>query len=205
MFSNHPIAESICAANKLEPIKAVNVEEISGHGVCGSVEGKQILAGNYKLMQKNQIDCEMYQGNGTVVYVAVNGTYAGFIVISDTIKTGAKEAISGLKKAGVSKAVMLTGDRKETALAVAKELGLDEVHYELLPADKVEQVEHLLQQSDSKRKVAFVGDGINDAPVLARADIGIAMGSLGSDAAIEAADVGVAVIAILNSMRMLKK
>lgn len=188
-YSTHPIAESICMANKLEIEKAVEVEEISGRGVSGTIDGKHILAGNYKLMQKYEIDCELYEGNGTVVYIAVDGAYAGYIVISDTIKNGIKEAIKSLKKSGVSKTVMLTGDRKEAALAVAKEVGVDEVHYELLPANKVEKVEELLAVAGEKKRVAFVGDGINDAPVLARADIGIAMGSLGSDAAIEAADI----------------
>lgn len=188
-YSTHPIAESICAANKQSLSKTTEVEEISGHGVQGMVDGKQLLAGNYKLMQKNQITCKIFDGNGTVVYVAIDGEYAGYIVISDRVKAGAKEAIGDLKKAGVSKTVMLTGDRKETAIAVADEVGVDEVHYELLPADKVEKVEALLAAAGDKKRVAFVGDGINDAPVLARADIGFAMGSLGSDAAIEAADV----------------
>ena len=188
-FSTHPIAESICAANKLELLKAVDVEEISGHGISGVVESKQILAGNHKLMDKFQISYEKYDGSGSVVYIAINKIYAGYIVISDTVKNGVKEAINSLKKAGVSKTVMLTGDRKEAALAIAKEVGIDNAYYELLPADKVEKVEHLLELASNKKRVAFVGDGINDAPVLARADIGIAMGSLGSDAAIEAADI----------------
>ena len=165
------------------------MEEISGHGVSGVVECKQILAGNHKLMDKFQIPYEKYNGNGSVVYIAIDKVYAGYIVISDTIKTGVKEAMSSLKRANVSKTVMLTGDREEAALAVAKEVGVDEVHFELLPADKVEKVEQLLATASNKRRIAFVGDGINDAPVLARADIGIAMGSLGSDAAIEAADI----------------
>ena len=188
-YSTHPIAESICAANKLEVEKVSEVEEISGHGLSGTIDGKRILAGNYKLMQKYEIACESYEGNGTVVYIAIDGKYAGYVVISDTIKNGIQEAINSLKKSGVSKTVMLTGDRKETALAVGKEVGVDEVHYELLPANKVEKVEELLAVAGEKKRVAFVGDGINDAPVLARADIGIAMGSLGSDAAIEAADI----------------
>ncbi|MBR2045073.1 MAG: cadmium-translocating P-type ATPase [Agathobacter sp.] len=188
-YSTHPIAESICDANQQELSKTSDIEEISGHGVSGVVDGKQVLAGNYKLMQKYQIAFEEYKGNGTVVYVAIDGAYAGYIVISDTIKTGVKDAIIGLKKSGVSKTVMLTGDRKEAALAVANEVGVDEVHFELLPADKVGKVETLLASTAEKKRVAFVGDGINDAPVLARADIGIAMGSLGSDAAIEAADI----------------
>lgn len=200
-FSTHPIAESIvCAWEKeqsqemgesdiVKEYKAVDVEEIAGHGICGTVNGSSVFAGNYKLMQKYDIPCKTYTGTGTVVYVAVDNKYAGCIIIADTIKDGVKEAISSLKKAGVSKTVMLTGDRKETALAVAQEVGVDEVHFELLPADKVSQVEVLLEKASDKKKVAFVGDGINDAPVLARADIGFAMGSLGSDAAIEAADI----------------
>ena len=188
-YSTHPIAESICRANTLGELKAVEVEEYSGHGISGVIEGKKVLAGNHKLMDKFQIAYEKYEGSGSVVYVAIDNAYAGYIVISDTIKTGAKEAIRSLKHTGVSKTVMLTGDRKEAALSIAKEVGVNEVHYELLPADKVEKVEQLLAQAPNKKRVAFVGDGINDAPVLARADIGIAMGSLGSDAAIEAADI----------------
>lgn len=189
IFSTHPIAESICAANHQEVLKAVDVEEISGHGISGVVDGKQILAGNHKFMEKFQIAYEKCTGSGSVVYIAIDEVYAGYIVISDTIKNGVKEAMHGLKRVGVSKTVMLTGDRKEAALAVAKEVGVDVVHFELLPADKVEKVEQILASVSNKKRVAFVGDGINDAPVLARADIGIAMGSLGSDAAIEAADI----------------
>ena len=188
-YSTHPIATSICEANQLEVLKAVDIEEISGHGISGVIEDKKILVGNHKLMDKFQITYEKYDGSGSVVYVVINQAYAGYIVISDTIKNGVKEAISSLKKSGVSKTVMLTGDRKEAAFAVAKEVDVDDVHYELLPADKVEKVEQILASSLNKKRVAFVGDGINDAPVLARADIGIAMGSLGSDAAIEAADI----------------
>ena len=200
-YSTHPIAESIVCAwtkykedypeadiTKLE-VQATDVEELSGLGICGRIESIEVLAGNYKLMQSKSIACEEYTGNGTVVYVAANGAYIGSVVISDTMKAGVNAAISDLKKAGVSKTVMLTGDRREAALAVAKEVGVDEVHYELLPGDKVGQVETLLAQTKDKERLAFVGDGINDAPVLARADIGIAMGSLGSDAAIEAADI----------------
>ena len=195
-FSTHPIAESIVSAHerrqgetKTSDIKITDIEEIAGHGISGKFSGKEILAGNYKLMREKQISCKEQSGSGTVVYVAYDGKYLGCIIISDIIKEGAKEALVDLKKAGVSKTVMLTGDRKETALAVANAVGIDEVHYELLPADKVSQVEVLLEKSTDKKKVAFVGDGINDAPVLARADIGFAMGSLGSDAAIEAADI----------------
>lgn len=195
-FSTHPIAESIVSAHERRQggvpsadVKMTDVEEIAGHGISGNFSGKEVLAGNYKLMREKQISCEEYTGAGTVVYVACAGVYLGCIVISDTIKTGVKEAIADLKKAGVSKTVMLTGDRKEAALAVAKEVGIDEVQYELLPGDKVERVETLLSNVGKKKRLAFVGDGINDAPVLARADIGFAMGSLGSDAAIEAADI----------------
>ena len=198
-FSTHPIALSITTAyekensnpkdEETEAHTATDVSEIAGHGVSGIVDGKIVLAGNYKLMKEKNIVCEEYAGIGSVVYVAVDGAYLGCIVISDTIKTGVKEAIAALKQSGVSKTVMLTGDRKEAALAVAKELGIDEVHYELLPGNKVEEVESLLNNAGKKNRLAFVGDGINDAPVLARVDIGIAMGSLGSDAAIEAADI----------------
>jgi len=190
-FSTHPIAESICKASSGAMIQSnvSDVEEISGHGIKGMVSGKEVIAGNYKFMQKMNIAYKEYTGMGTVVYVAIGGAYAGCIIIADTIKDGVKEAIASMKKAGISNTVMLTGDRKETALAVADELGINEVHYELLPGDKVLQVEALLASSLQNKKVAFAGDGINDAPVLARADIGIAMGSMGSDAAIEAADV----------------
>ena len=194
-YSTHPIAVSIIEA--YEKIKkegaasllATDVVEIAGHGVSGIVSGKEVFAGNYKLMTEKKIFCKEYNGTGTVVYVAYDGTCLGCIVISDTIKDGIKEAIQKLKKAGISKTVMLTGDRKETAIAVAKEVGIDEVYYELLPGDKVSKVEGLLETAGKNHRTAFVGDGINDAPVLARADIGFAMGSLGSDAAIEAADI----------------
>lgn len=195
-FSTHPIAESIVHAHEKRQgnqstveIKATDVHEIAGHGITGNVEGKEVVAGNFKLMKDKKILCDEYAGNGTIVYIASEGRYLGCIVISDTIKEGVKEAIADLKRSGVSKTVMLTGDRKEAALAVEKELGIDEVCYELLPADKVSKVENLLENVAKKRRTAFVGDGINDAPVLARADIGFAMGSLGSDAAIEAADI----------------
>lgn len=195
-FSTHPIAQSICKAYekeaKIMPFaeqKISEVEEISGHGIRGKIDGSEVLVGNAKLMKTFGVTRKKYKGSGTVVHVAKDKNYLGAIVISDTLKDGAKEAIKKMKRAGVSKAVMLTGDRKESAYAVAEELQLDEVHYELLPGDKVSKVEELLEKADRNAKVAFVGDGINDAPVLARADIGIAMGSLGSDAAIEAADV----------------
>jgi len=166
-----------------------DVEEISGHGIRGKVDGAEVLVGNAKMMKMFGITRKKYKGSGTVVHVVKDNNYLGAIIISDTIKDGAKEAIKKMKKAGVSKTVMLTGDRKAAALAVAEDLKLDEVYYELLPGDKVEKVESFIAVADRNAKVAFVGDGINDAPVLARADIGIAMGSLGSDAAIEAADV----------------
>lgn len=195
-FSTHPIAESIVRAHEKRQgdsqsmdIKMTEIEETAGHGIAGKLNGKEVLAGNYKFMKNKQIACEEHVGNGTVVYVAYDGEYLGCIIISDTIKTGVEEAIAELKKSGVSKTVMLTGDRKEAALAVAKEIGIDEVCYELLPGDKVAKIETLLEHAGKNRRTAFVGDGINDAPVLARADIGFAMGSLGSDAAIEAADI----------------
>ena len=195
-FSTHPIAESIVTAHErrqgdlaIAEVKMTDVEEIAGHGISGKFSGKAVYVGNYKLMKQMQIPCEEYNGAGTVVYVAYDNTYLGCIIISDTIKQGAKEAIADLKKTGVSKTVMLTGDRREAALAVAKELCIDEACYELLPADKVSKIEELLENTGKNYRTAFVGDGINDAPVLARADIGFAMGSLGSDAAIEAADI----------------
>lgn len=191
-FSTHPIAESVCRCLEKEglcKLTGSDVEEVSGQGIRGNVDGADVMAGNAKMMQENGISYETYQGEGTVVYVAKDMVCIGAIVISDTIKEGSASALEKMKQAGISKTVMLTGDRKEAACSVAEKLKLDEVHYELLPGDKVAKVESLLNDSESKRKVAFVGDGINDAPVLARADIGIAMGSLGSDAAIEAADV----------------
>lgn len=214
-FSTHPIAESIIRAHEksqgnCEPIEiqVTDVAEIAGYGISGNVSGKEVLAGNYKLMRENIIACEEYAGVGTVVYVASDGAYLGCIIISDTIKHGVIEAIRSLKKSGVSKTVMLTGDRKEAALAVAKEVGVDEVYYELLPADKVSKIESLLESSRKNSRTAFVGDGINDAPVLARADIGFAMGSLGSDAAIEAADIVIMdddICKIANVIRISKK
>ena len=190
-FSTHPIAESICRAfsGSISQNEVSDLEEISGYGIKAKVSGKEVFAGNYKLMQAQKVDCDIYEGFGTVVYISIDGVYAGCITIADTIKAGAVEAIASMKKAGVTKTVMLTGDRKQAALGVSKELGIDEVYYELLPQDKVAKVEELLESSNVNKRLAFVGDGINDAPVLARADIGIAMGSMGSDAAIEAADV----------------
>lgn len=190
-YSNHPIAESIRNAygKALDMDRVNNSEEIAGHGIHARIDESDIYLGNAKLMKQQGIAYEEHTKIGTVVYVAKNGKFAGSIVISDAIKDGAKEAIHDMKAVGVKKCVMLTGDRKEVAEAVAKELGLDEVHAELLPGDKVSQVERLLREKQEKARLAFVGDGINDAPVLTRADIGIAMGSMGSDAAIEAADI----------------
>ena len=190
-YSNHPISKSlkISYGKELEASNVSDVEEISGHGVTAKVNGKQVAAGNAKLMKSLNLSYTENTGVGTVVHVAVDGKYAGYILISDVIKDGAKEAIASLKNSGVKKCVMLTGDSKTVAEYVAGESKLDEVHSELLPADKVSCVEKLLQDKSEKEKLAFVGDGINDAPVLSRADIGIAMGALGSDAAIEAADV----------------
>lgn len=190
-YSNHPISKSlkISYGKELEASNVSDVEEISGHGVTAKVNGKQVAAGNAKLMKSLNLSYTENTGVGTVVHVAVDGKYAGYILISDVIKDGAKEAIASLKNSGVKKCVMLTGDSKTVAEHVAGELKLDGVHSELLPADKVSCVEKLLQDKSEKEKLAFVGDGINDAPVLSRADIGIAMGALGSDAAIEAADV----------------
>ena len=190
-YSTHPIANSIREAYGKTPDmkRTENASEIAGHGISIMVDNKAVLIGNEKLMKKESIAYTPCQSGGTVVYVACDGTFAGTLVISDTVKDGAKEAISAMKQVGVRKCVMLTGDRKEAAMEVAKELGIDEVHAELLPADKVAQVERLLREKPEREKLAFVGDGINDAPVLTRADIGIAMGSMGSDAAIEAADV----------------
>lgn len=189
--SSHPISVSLKKAygKELDLEKISSIEEIAGHGVCAQVDGKKVFVGNMRLMQREQVQVLTEHKEGTVCYVAIDGVYGGCIVISDVIKPNAKEAIRGLKACGVKKAIMLTGDAKETALRVASEIGMDEVHSELLPADKVSQVERLLDEKSEKENLAFVGDGINDAPVLSRADIGIAMGAMGSDAAIEAADV----------------
>lgn len=190
-YSNHPIAVSLKEAYQ-KPVdlnRAWEAEEVAGHGIRVQVDGKETLLGNEKLMKDSRIAYQPCQSPGTVVYIAQEGTFLGAVAISDTIKDGAKEALSGMKQVGVKKSVMLTGDRTQAAMQIAGELGIDEVHAQLLPADKVACVEELLKQQDEKKKLAFVGDGINDAPVLTRADIGIAMGSMGSDAAIEAADI----------------
>ena len=189
--SSHPIAKSIIAAygQPLDRSRVTDIQEIGGHGITAVVDGVHVAAGNEKLMTKLGITSVHCHSVGTVVHMAIEGHYAGHIVISDAIKEHSREAIARLKKAGVKKTIMLTGDAKAVAEAVAKELGIDEVYSELLPADKVSKVEEILMTKGENEKLAFVGDGINDAPVLSRADIGIAMGAMGSDAAIEAADV----------------
>lgn len=189
--SNHPISISLKKyfGKEIKRDSVSDIEEIAGHGVSAVVNGHKVYAGNIKLMHKESIAVDAEHNEGTVVYVSCDGVYAGCIVISDVVKDNSKKAISSLKKSGIDKTVMLTGDSKETAQRVAENLGIDEYHAELLPADKVEWVEKLLGEKSPKKKLAFVGDGINDAPVLSRADIGIAMGALGSDAAIEAADI----------------
>ena len=191
-FSTHPISLSIQAACRPapDPARVTDAREIAGCGIQAVVDGKTVLAGNRKLMDQNNIQFEVSCSHtGTIVHVAVDGTYAGHIVISDQVKPGAREALQALKEAGVRRTVMLTGDSRAVGEAVGRELGLDEVHAELLPGDKVDQVERLLERKGPKEQLVFVGDGINDAPVLSRADIGVAMGALGSDAAIEAADI----------------
>ena len=190
-YSDHPISRSIRDAwgKKLDQSRVSDAQEISGHGVKVKIDGKMVLAGNGKLMDEKGISYTECDSIGTVVYVAEDGRFLGSIVIADGIKDGVKDAIQRLKRAGVSKTVILTGDRRNVAEAVAKEIGLDEVHAQLLPGDKVDAVESLMKFLPESKKLAFVGDGINDAPVLSRADVGIAMGSMGSDAAIEAADV----------------
>ena len=189
--SSHPISKSLQKAygKPVDRNRVTDIEEISGNGVIAKVDGVSVAVGNAKLMKKLGIAYQECHHVGTVVHMAVDGRYAGHILISDIIKPHAKEAIAELKKAGISRTVMLTGDSKRVADQVAAELGIDEVYSELLPADKVTKVEKLLDKKTAKEKLAFVGDGINDAPVLSRADIGIAMGALGSDAAIEAADI----------------
>ena len=189
--SSHPISKSLQRAygKEIDRNRVTDIQEISGNGVIAKVDGVEVAAGNAKLMRKLNVefnDCHMV---GTIIHMAINGEYAGHIVISDLVKPTSKEAIDSLKSAGVKKTVMLTGDAKAVAEQVAKELGVDAVCAELLPGDKVSKVEELLEEKPKKMNLAFVGDGINDAPVLSRADIGIAMGAMGSDAAIEAADV----------------
>ena len=190
-FSTHPISRSLKEAygKPLDESRVTDVEEISGNGVTAKVDGVPVAVGNEKLMRKLDVEAIPCHHVGTIVHVAIDGAYVGHILISDVVKPTSAQAIRELRKAGVRKTVMLTGDAEQVARQVARELGVDEVHSELLPADKVDRIEALLDRKSAKEKLAFVGDGINDAPVLSRADIGIAMGALGSDAAIEAADV----------------
>ena len=190
-FSSHPISKSLYKAfgGVLDKSRVSDIEEISGHGVTAQIDGRTVAVGNSKLMKKLGVEYTDCHKVGTIVHVAIDGRYEGHIVISDVIKPTSKEAIKALHKAGVEKTIMLTGDARNVAEQVAAELGIDEVYSELLPSDKVEKVEQILAEKGEKEKLAFVGDGINDAPVLRRADIGIAMGALGSDAAIEAADI----------------
>ena len=189
--SSHPISKSIQKAygKEIDRNRVTDIREISGHGILAKVDGKEVAAGNVKLMKKLGVEYKECHSVGTIVHMAVDGKYEGHIVIADIIKPKAKEAIARLKKAGVQKTIMLTGDAKAVAEQVAQSLGIDEVYSELLPGDKVTKVEEILAKKTEQEKLAFVGDGINDAPVLTRADIGIAMGAMGSDAAIEAADV----------------
>ncbi|MCQ2497189.1 MAG: cadmium-translocating P-type ATPase [Lachnospiraceae bacterium] len=190
-YSSHPISKSLKKAygREIAADRVSEVSEISGHGVTARVDGVEVAAGNAKLMTRMSLESMSSDEIGTIVHLAIDGKYSGYIVISDIVKPTAQQAIAALKKTGIKKSVMLTGDRKKVADSVAAELGIDEVHSELLPADKVSKVEEILASKSEKEKLCFVGDGINDAPVLTRADIGIAMGALGSDAAIEAADV----------------
>lgn len=189
--SSHPISRSLQAAygKEIDRNRTADIEEISGHGITAKVDGHKVAAGNLRLMKKLGIEAAECHSLGTIIHLAIDGEYSGHIVISDVEKPTSREALSALKKAGVAKTVMLTGDAKKVAEKVAADLGIDEVHAELLPADKVNQVEKLIAEKKKNDVLAFVGDGINDAPVLSRADIGIAMGVMGSDAAIEAADV----------------
>ncbi len=190
-YSNHPISRSLKEAygQAVDPARVSGVEEIGGHGVTALVDGRNVAVGNRKLMERLAIAYEIPRQIGTEVHVAIDGRYAGYILIADVVKPNARAAVSELKAAGVKKVVMLTGDARAVADAVAGELGVDVVKSELLPGDKVTEVERLLEAKGPKEKLAFVGDGINDAPVLSRADLGIAMGALGADAAIEAADI----------------
>jgi Cd2+/Zn2+-exporting ATPase len=189
--SSHPISQSIQRAygKEIDRNRVKDIEEISGHGVTAVVDGVKVAAGNQKLMKKLGVEYAECHSAGTIIHMAVEGQYAGHIVIADVVKPTSEAAIKALKKSGIKKTVMLTGDAKKVADKVSSQLGLDEVYSELLPADKVEKVEALINSKKDGEMLAFVGDGINDAPVLSRADIGIAMGAMGSDAAIEAADV----------------
>ena len=190
-WSKHPISLSIKAAygREIDPSRVTDVEELGGHGVTAKVDGKTVAAGNARLMERLGLTAPAVSETGTIVHVAIDGKYAGYLLIADVVKPHSAQAICGLKEAGVRKTVMLTGDAEPVAKAVSAQLGLDEYHAGLLPGDKVDQIEKLIAEKKPKENLAFVGDGINDAPVLSRADVGIAMGALGSDAAIEAADV----------------
>lgn len=209
--SSHPIAMSLKKKADAELVRldeAENIREIAGRGVCASIDGQSVLVGNARLMSENGIECAENKAAGTTVHVAVDGKYLGCIVISDEIKSEAHDAIAALKREGIERVVMLTGDARSVGRSVADELGMDECFAEQLPSDKVERVNELLEKSDGNDKLAFVGDGINDAPVLARADIGIAMGALGSDAAIEAADVVIMndnLLSLSKAMRIARK
>ena len=190
-YSTHPIAHSVLEAygKEIDTTHIEKVEELTGKGIQATIEGKELLVGNDKLMQEFQIPIRKVQEIGTILYVAMDGKYAGYLIIADETKVDAVKAMQDLRKQGVEKLVMLTGDKKQVGEAVAKKLQMDQVYSELLPDQKVAKVEALLQQKKANKTLAFIGDGINDAPVLARADIGIAMGAMGSDAAIEAADI----------------
>ena len=209
--SSHPIAMSLKKKAEAELVRfdeAESISEIAGRGVCASIDGQSVLVGNARLMSENGIECAENKAAGTTVHVAVDGKYLGCIVISDEIKSEAHDAIAALKREGIERVVMLTGDARSVGRSVADELGMDECFAEQLPSDKVERVNELLEKSDGNDKLAFVGDGINDAPVLARADIGIAMGALGSDAAIEAADVVIMndnLLSLSKAMRIARK
>ena len=209
--SSHPIAMSLKKKADAELVRldeAESIREIAGRGVCASIDGQSVLVGNARLMSENGIECAENKAAGTTVHVAADGKYLGYIVISDEIKSEAHDAIAALKREGIERVVMLTGDARSVGRSVADELGMDECFAEQLPSDKVERVNELLEKSDGNDKLAFVGDGINDAPVLARADIGIAMGALGSDAAIEAADVVIMndnLLSLSKAMRIARK
>ena len=209
--SSHPIAMSLKKKADAELVRldeAENIREIAGRGVCASIDGQSVLVGNARLMRENGVECAEKNTAGTSVHVAADGKYLGYIVISDEIKSEAHDAIAALKREGIERVVMLTGDARSVGRSVADELGMDECFAEQLPSDKVERVNELLEKSDGNDKLAFVGDGINDAPVLARADIGIAMGALGSDAAIEAADVVIMndnLLSLSKAMRIARK
>ena len=209
-YSNHPISKSIKQAYKkeIDEKQIKNYEELSGLGISAKINNQEVLVGNEKLMQKENIEYEKCKDIGTILYVAINKKYAGYILIADEIKKDSKQTIEELKKNGIKQTVMLTGDKKEVGESVAKEIGIDKVYTELLPTDKVQKVEELLKTKTAKGKLAFVGDGINDAPVLALADIGIAMGGLGADSAIEAADVVIMTdepSKIIKSIKLSKK